>query len=159
MLNAALILIPQGLLNSKEVSVKNRIIFRALATVALAATPLSAGMAQMWVPGSEIAGQSIQAETNGVTNTIYFDQGGAARIMSPGGMVIPATWTASGNQLCMSTATNRDCWNYAAPFQSGQPVTMVSQCQVASRWTALGTNMMAPPPPPPPMQAPMGERG
>ncbi len=56
---------------------KKGIIFRALATAALVATPLSAGMAQMmWTPGSEIVGQSIQVETNGVTNTLYLDSGG-----------------------------------------------------------------------------------
>ncbi len=140
---------------------KKGIIFRALATAALVATPLSAGMAQMmWTPGSEIVGQSIQVETNGVTNTLYLDSGGSARIMSPAGNTVPATWTAAGNQLCVTTSTNQDCYNYAAPFQAGQPMNMVNQCQTASRWTAMATNNAAPPPPPPPMyQAPVGERG
>lgn len=132
------------------------IILKALASVALVATPLSAASAQLWVPGSEIVGQSLQVETNGVTNTVYLDAGGTARLTSPGGTVVPATWTASGNMLCIATATNRDCWNYAAPFQAGVPVTMVNQCQVASRWSAMATNA---PPPPPVQQAPGGERG
>lgn len=136
---------------------KKGIIFRALATAALVAAPLTAGSAQMmWTPGAEIVGQSIQVETNGVVNTVVLDAGGSARITSPGGMVVPATWTAAGNQLCLTTATNQDCWNYAAPFQAGAPMTMVNQCQVSSRWTALGTNV---PPPPPMQQAPAGERG
>ncbi len=134
------------------------IIFKALATVALFASPLTAASAQMmWTPGSEIVGQSIQVETNGITNTVMLDPGGSARITTPGGMVVPATWSVAGNQLCLTSATNQDCWNYAAPFQAGAPMTMVNQCQTASRWTALGVNM--PPPPPPPMQAPAGERG
>lgn len=138
---------------------KKGIIFRALASATLAAAPLTAGMAQMWTPGSEIVGQSIQVETNGVTNTVYLDAGGTARITSPGGMVVPATWTAAGNQLCLTTSTNQDCWNYSAPFQAGQPMNMVNQCQTASRWTALGVNTPPPPPPPPMQQAPTGERG
>src|SRR5687768_4287884 len=109
----------------------------------------------MWTPGAEIVGQTIQVETNGVTNTVVLDAGGTARITSPGGTVVPATWSAAGNQLCLTTATNQDCWNYAAPFQAGAPMTMVNQCQVSSRWTALGTNV----PPPPVQQAPVGERG
>ncbi len=137
---------------------KKGIIYRALATAALVAAPLTAGSAQMmWTPGTEIVGQTIQVETNGVMNTVMLDAGGSARITSPGGMVVPANWSAAGNQLCLTTATNQDCWNYSAPFQAGAPMNMVNQCQVASRWTALGTNMA--PPPPPPMQAPMGERG
>ncbi|MCY7398549.1 MAG: hypothetical protein LH466_06920, partial [Sphingomonas bacterium] len=45
----------------------------------------SAASAQMWTPGSEIVGQSVQVNTNGTVNTVYFDQGGAARIMTPAG--------------------------------------------------------------------------
>lgn len=135
---------------------KKGIIFRALASAALVAAPLTAASAQvMWTPGSEIVGQTIQVETNGVTNTVVLDPGGSARITSPGGTVVPATWSVAGNQLCLTTATNQDCWTYAAPFQAGAPVTLINQCQVSSRWTALGTNV----PPPPVQQAPVGERG
>ena len=134
---------------------KKGIIFRALATVALVGAPVTAGFAQTWTPGAEIVGQTIQAETNGVTNTIVLDAGGTARITSAGGTVVPANWSVAGNQLCLTTATNQDCYAYAAPFQAGAPVTMVNQCQTASRWTALGTNV----PPPPIQQAPAGERG
>lgn len=135
---------------------KKGIIFRALAATALVAAPVTAGFAQvMWTPGAEIVGQTIQVETNGVTNTVVLDAGGTARITTPGGTVIPATWSAAGNQLCLTTATNQDCYAYAAPFQAGAPVTMVNQCQTSSRWTALGTNV----PPPPVQQAPGGERG
>jgi len=137
--------------------VKKGIILKSLAACALVAAPLSAAIAQ-WMPGSEIVGQTIQVETNGITNTVILDAGGTARITSLGGNLVPASWSATGNQLCLTTGTNQDCWNYAAPFQAGAPMTMVNQCQVSSRWTALGTNMMAPPPPPM-QQAPAGERG
>ncbi|HYI43631.1 MAG TPA: hypothetical protein VD768_08425, partial [Sphingomicrobium sp.] len=94
---------------------KKGIIFRALATVALVAAPVTAGFAQtMWTPGAEIVGQTIQVETNGVTNTVVLDAGGTARITSPGGTVVPANWSVAGNQLCLATATNQDCYAYAA---------------------------------------------
>ena len=134
---------------------KKGIIFRTLATVALVAAPATAGFAQMWTPGAEIVGQTLQVETNGVTNTVVLNADGTAQISSPGGTVVPANWSAAGNQLCLATATNQDCFAYSAPFQAGAPMTMVNQCQTASRWTALGVNT----PPPPPMQAPAGERG
>jgi hypothetical protein len=112
-----------------------------------------AGFAQMgWTPGAEITGQSLQVETNGVTNTVYLDPGGVARIQTPGGNVVPGTWTAGGGQLCLSTGAARECWAYNQPFMPGQQMTMTSSCGT-SRWTALGTNMA------PPIQQGTGERG
>ena len=93
-----------------------------------------------WIPGSEIVGQSIQVETNGVINTISFDPGGVARISSPAGLVVQGTWTAANNQLCLQTASGQECWPYQAAFQAGQPLTLVSSCQSTSRWTPLSTN-------------------
>jgi hypothetical protein len=101
---------------------------------------LAAPAYAQWIPGSEIVGQSIQVDTNGVVNTISFDPGGVARISSPGGMVVQGTWTAANNQLCLQTATGQECWPYQSAFQAGQPVTLVSSCQSSSRWTALSTN-------------------
>jgi hypothetical protein len=118
-----------------------------IAGAVLLAAPVAA-IAQ-WVPGSEIVGQSVQVETNGVVNTVAFDPGGSARIMSANGNVVQGTWTAAGGQLCLSAAGGRECWPYSQAFQSGQQVTLVSSCNVASRWLASGTNM----------QAPRGERG
>ena len=130
------------------------VITRAIAGCLLLGIP-GLGLAQMagWAPGSEITGQSIQVETNGVVNTVSFDPGGVARIQTPGGNVVPATWTAVGGQLCLSTGTARECWPYAQAFQAGQQVTLTSTCNSASRWTALGTNQ------PPPLQQGAGERG
>ena len=112
----------------------------------------SVGLAQNWVPGSEITGQSVQVETNGVTNTVYFDPGGAARIQTPAGNTVPGTWAAANGQLCLTTDAAQECWPYAQPFQAGQPLSLTSSCNAASRWTALSTNMA-------PVQAGAGERG
>lgn len=115
----------------------------------LLGAPLTAAFSQ-WTPGAEIVGQSVQVETNGIVNTVYFDPGGASRIITPAGNVVQGTWTAAGGQLCLQTGTGQECWPYQAAFQAGQQVTLVSSCQVSSRWTPLSTN---------PMQTPGGERG
>jgi hypothetical protein len=113
----------------------------------------TAGFAQSWVPGSEITGQSAQVETNGVINTVYFDPGGVARIQTPGGNTVPGTWAAANGQLCLTTGAAQECWPYAQPFQAGQPLSLTSNCNSASRWTALNTNMA------PPVQTGAGQRG
>ncbi len=109
----------------------------------------SVAFAQAWVPGSEIVGQSVQVTTNGVTNTVFLDPGGTARIVTPGGNTVPATWSAANGQLCLSTGAAQECFPYTSPFQAGQPVTLTSSCNQAATWLASATN--APPP--------TGERG
>jgi hypothetical protein len=109
----------------------------------------AAALAQ-WVPGSEIAGQSVLVTTNGVTNTVYLDQGGVARIVSPGGNTVAGSWTAANGQLCLTTGAATECWPYTSPFQAGQPVTLTSSCNATSTWLASATNTPAPQP---------GERG
>lgn len=128
-----------------------RMLTQAMAGFLLLGAPVAA-FAQ-WAPGSEIVGQSVQVETNGVTNTIYLDAGGVARIQTPAGNIVPGTWSAANGQLCLSTGAAQECWPYAQPFQAGQPITLTSSCNAASRWTALGTNQ------PPPVQQGQGERG
>ena len=132
---------------------KRNLIAGAVSGISLLAVP-SIAAAQTWAPGSEIAGQSAQVTTNGVTNTIYFDQGGTARIVAPGGTSVNGTWAASNGQLCLNTGAAQECWPYANAFQMGVPVTLVSTCNNSSTWTANGVN-----PPPPPMQSREGERG
>jgi hypothetical protein len=105
----------------------------------LLGAPLTAAYAQ-WTPGSELVGQSVQVETNGVVNTIYFDPGGAARIMTPAGNVVQGTWSSANGQLCLQAGGGQECWPYQSAFQAGQMVTLTSSCQVASRWTPLSTN-------------------
>ena len=105
--------------------------------------------AAQWVPGSEIVGQTVQVETNGVVNTITFNPGGSASIATPGGNVVPGTWSAANGQLCLNANGGQECWAYRSPFQPGQQMSMVSNCNVTSRWLATGTNM----------PSPQGERG
>lgn len=112
----------------------------------------SMALAQTWVPGSELTGQSATVVTNGVSNTIYFDAGGAARMVSPNGNVVNGTWSAANGQLCLGTGAARECWQYANAFQAGTPVTLTSSCNAVSTWTANGVNA-------PPRPAAEGERG
>lgn len=115
------------------------------ASVAAIVAP-SAASAQMWTPGSEIVGQSVQVNTNGTVNTVYFDQGGAARIMTPRGATVPGRWTAANQQLCLDIGTGAtECWPYQAAFQTGQVQYLTSNCNVPSQWTANETNRPAPP--------------
>lgn len=118
-----------------------------LALIAIA----SPAHAQVWTPGSEIVGQSLQVQTNGVTNTVYLDPGGNARIVSPSGRVVNASWSVSGGQLCLNSGGGSECWPYTQAFQAGQPVTLTSSCQAVSTWIANATN--------PPVAQNLGERG
>ncbi len=128
-------------------------VLRATTALAFMAAFASPAFAQA---ASEIVGQPVQVTTNGVTNTVYLDAGGTARIMTPGGNAVSGTWTAANGQLCLSNGTAQECWPYAAPFQAGQPVTLTSSCNATSTWLASATNA---PPPPPPVQGQKGERG
>jgi hypothetical protein len=125
-----------------------------LATVLAGAAALVAPAAAsaQWAPGSEIVGQTVQVQTNGVTNSVLVSPGGQATITTPSGRAIPATWTAGGGQFCLNTGLAQECWAYNAPFQAGQPVTLTSSCG-ASTWLANAVNQ------PPPSQTPAGERG
>lgn len=99
----------------------------------------SAASAQ-WVPGSEITGQRVEVQTDGILNTVYFESGGVAQISSPSGaIVVPATWTATGGKLCLKTEKTFDCYPYTRPFTARAPVDLTSDCGVVSRWTALTT--------------------
>ena len=122
----------------------------AILTV-ISAVPGAALAQPAWTPGSEVIGQPIQVTTNGVTNTVYLDNGGSARIMTPSGNTVPASWTAANSQLCLNKAGAQECWPYSAPFHAGTPVTLTSSCNATSTWLAASTNS------PPPVER--GERG
>lgn len=125
------------------------------AVLAGAATLIAPAAAfAQWVPGSEIVGQTLQVQKNGVTDTVFLGPGGQAQITSPGGTIVPASWTAANGQLCLNTGAAQECWGYTNAFQAGQPITLTSNCGTAS-WLANSTNA----PPPPPTQQPEGERG
>ena len=115
----------------------------SLAIVAIASVP-GVAFAQALAPAAEIIGQPLQVTTNGVTNTVYLDAGGSARIMTPAGNTVPGTWTAANGQLCLNNGTAQECWPYAAPFQANQPVTLTSSCNASSTWLAQATNSPAP---------------
>lgn len=123
----------------------------ARAGVGLAAAMALPGAA-LAQTGAEIVGQPLQVTTGGVTNTVYLDPGGSARIVTPNGNTVPATWTAANGQLCLSTGAAQECVPYTSPFQAGQPLTLTSSCGQSSTWLASATN--TPPPP-----AERGERG
>jgi len=122
----------------------------ALAGAAALIAP-AAALAQ-WAPGSEIVGQTVQVTTNGVTNAVHLGPGGQAQITTPGGNVIPASWTAANGQLCLNNGMAQECWAYTSAFQPGQPMTMTSSCGT-STWLANATNQPAPIP------SVQGERG
>ena len=122
-----------------------------LMIAAFVAVP-AAGVAQEWVPGTEIVGQSVVVETEGVANTVHFDAGGAARIVSPQGRVVNASWTAASNSLCLNTGGAAECWPYQKAFEAGQRVTLTSNCQSVSNWLPNATNA-------PPVKEAMQERG
>lgn len=121
----------------------------SISAIALVALPMSGALGQ-WSPGAELVNQTVQVETNGVVNSVHFAPNGVAHITSPAGRVVEGSWSAAGGQLCLSAGGAQECWPYQSAFQAGQAVSLVSSCQVASRWTPLGTN---------PVQASAGERG
>ena len=122
-----------------------KLLFSISVGIAAAVALPAAASAQAWTPGAEIVGQSVQVTTNGVTNTVYLDAGGSARIVTPGGNTLPGTWSAAGGQLCLNNGTAQECWPYASPFQAGQPVTLTSSCGSSSTWLASSTNSAPPP--------------
>ena len=130
----------------------SNILRAAVAAIAMCAMP-GVAAAQGWAPGSEVVGQPLQVTTNGVTNMIYLDQGGAARIMTPAGNTVPGNWTAANGQLCLNNGVAQECWPYNAPFQAGQPMTLASSCNATSTWLAQAVNGALPAP------SPGGERG
>ena len=124
---------------------------RTSAALGLALSSAAALAQSAWTPASEVVGQPIQVTTNGVTNTVYLDAGGNARMISAGGRTVNGNWTAAGGQLCLNNGAAQECWPYAGPFQAGAPVTLTSSCNATSTWLAQATNV------PPPTSA--GERG
>lgn len=131
---------------------KSLYLVRAAGAFVLMAAVPGMALAQSWVPGSEIIGQPVTVTTNGVSNTVYLDPGGTARIMTPGGNTVAGTWSAANGQLCLSNGAAQECFPYASPFQAGAPLTMTSSCGSSSTWLASATNTA-------PAQGQRGERG
>ena len=132
---------------------RTRIFAAGSAAVLMFALAPAMASAQMAPNGSEIVGHSVQVQTqSGTTNTIFFEPGGAARIVSPSGTEVPGNWSVANQSLCLATGTARECWPYQAAFQANRPVSLTSDCQATSVWTPLSTAPSAPP-------ARRGERG
>jgi len=129
--------------------------FRGFAAVAAFAMFPQAASAQMAPTGAEIVGQDIRVDSNGIVNTIHFNSDGTAMVSTPGGQQVPGRWSVENQQICLEAAGGRECWPYQMLFQTGQPVTLTSNCGATSSWTALGTNPLGPPP----EQRKAGERG
>jgi hypothetical protein len=140
---------------SQDFEKGSRVMNRGLVTTLIASAAAlglpGAALAQGWTPGAEIVGQSVQVTTNGVTNTIYLDAGGAARIVTPGGNTVPGNWSAGNGQLCLAANGAQECVPYNSPFQAGQPQTLTSSCNSSSTWLASATNA--------PARSAGGERG
>jgi hypothetical protein len=133
---------------------KKGFVARTAAVIATAAVVPGIAFAQgAWTPGSEVLGQPITVTTNGITNTVYLDAGGTARIVTPNGNTVPATWTAASGQLCLGANGAQECVPYNGPFQPTQPQTLTSSCGATETWLAQATNQ------PPPSQGQKGERG
>lgn len=132
---------------------KSLLLRGALIGAAVAATATTAAAQMAWVPGSEIAGHSMQVQTNGVVNTIYFGADGTATITTPSGVTVPGTWSAANNQLCISANAAQECFPYTQPFHAGQQVALNSSCNQMVTFMPQGVNQ------PMPMQRPAGERG
>lgn len=113
--------------------------------------PLGTVAAQTWSPGSEIAGQTVQVQTNGVVNSIYFGPDGTATISTPGGTTVQGNWSAANSMLCLSANGGRECWPYAQPFRAGQQIALTSSCQQVTTFMPQYTNQ--------PVQRGAGERG
>ena len=106
-----------------------------------------------WPLGSELRGASAQVEfASGVVNNVNFHPDGTATVQGPSGAQVNANWYVQGQSLCLQTGTGRECWPYQTAFQTGQSLTLTSDCGATSRWTALSTQQ--------PTAAPRsGERG
>jgi len=109
----------------------------------MAIAPQAASAQTGWAPGTEITGHAVQVQTGGVTNTVHFDQGGTARIMTPSGSEVQGRWFVENQMLCLQNGAGaRECWPYRTAFQTGQAVDLTSSCSVTSRWTPISTQPM-----------------
>lgn len=114
----------------------NGLIFK----LGLAVTSVGIPSLAMAQSAGEILGQPIQATTNGVTNTIYFDPGGSLRILTAGGNAMAGTWQMSGAQLCMNLGGQQECVPYDRPFVAGEARNLVTTCNASTVWTAQAVN-------------------
>jgi hypothetical protein len=113
--------------------------------------PVGAAAAQAWSPGAEFVGQTVQVQTQGVVNSIYFSPDGRATITAPDGHAVQGNWSIANNMLCLSAQGAQECWPYTRPFQPGQQMALTSTCHQVSTFMPGSLN--------PPRQIGAGERG
>lgn len=130
----------------------NSFVFRAVAGLATVGLPGAALAQAGWTPGSEVVGQPIQVTTNGTTNTVYLDNGGQLRVVTPKGTTMPGTWQIASGQLCLGMSGAQECVPYTKPFQPQQAQSLTSSCGAQQSWLAQATNQA-------PSQGQKGERG
>lgn len=118
----------------------------ACGAVLVCAFAPTAASAQGMPNGSEIIGHSVQVQTQtGVTNTIFFEPGGVARIVSPSGTQVQGTYAIANRTICLNTGAARECLPYQAAFEAGRPVSLTSDCGASYVWTPVSTAPSGPP--------------
>lgn len=130
---------------------RNQLLMKVSILGAALLVPLGAAAAQAWSPGAELVGQTVQVQTQGVVNSIYFAPDGTATIAAPSGTTVPGTWSVANNMLCLNAGGAQECWPYSQPFQSGVQVALTSSCQQMSTFMPGTLNQ--------PMPSAAGERG
>ena len=134
---------------------KTRLVAGVAASIFISVMAAGSASAQTadWPLGAELRGATAQVQfADGAVNTVNFHPDGTATIVGRSGQSVNANWFVQGQQLCLQTATGRECWPYNMAFQTGQSMTLTSDCGSTSRWTAMSTQQ-------PPVQTRSGERG
>ena len=129
---------------------KKQLVWAVAGAIAASMAMADSASAQGMPDGSELRGATMQvAMDSGVTNTVTFNPDGTATIQGRT-QTVDGRWWVEGGRLCLEAGGRRECWPYNVAFQTGQTLTLTSDCAATSRWTALSTAQPAPRP---------GERG
>lgn len=91
--------------------------------------------------GNELRGQTVDIQfADGTRNAIFFGSTGTATIANATGQTATANWFVEGDKLCLSSGSATECFAYTAPFAARTPVSMTSDCNAGSLWTARAVN-------------------
>ncbi len=91
--------------------------------------------------GNELRGQTVDVQfADGSRNAIFFGSTGTATIANATGQTATANWFVEGDKLCLSSGSATECFAYTAPFSARTPVSMTSDCNAGSMWTARSVN-------------------
>jgi hypothetical protein len=103
----------------------------------IATIPTVSAHAQFMLTGGELNGHSMNVTADGITNTVYFEAGGKARIIPAGGGDVAAEWWVDDGTLCVSIPDAEECFPYTTPFQAGHAVLLTSDCGSAVTWLPI----------------------